>query len=288
MLCPRQCGVDRAREAGFCGAGDTPLVARADLHFFEEPCISGTRGSGAVFFSGCNMDCVFCQNAVLKAGRTGKPFTPEALTALYFSLEARGAHNINLVTPAPHLAAIIPSLRMAKREGLKIPVVYNTNAYETVAAIQSLDGLVDIYLPDLKYKSDLLSTRFSNADGYFETAVAAIAEMVRQRGNLALDESGIAASGVLIRHLVLPGCVFDTRDILKEVAARFSPDTYLSLMRQYAPTGNVTKPPLNRKVTNREYENALSFALSCGFSNVYIQDRASADLCYTPAFINSI
>lgn len=286
-ICPRRCGVLRDMEAGFCGAVGLPRVACAALHQWEEPCISGTRGSGAVFFSGCNMACVFCQNYMLQSGQLGSPRTARQLADEYLRLQSLGAHNINLVTPAPHVPYIIESLSIAKAAGLTVPVVYNTNAYETVDTLRRLDGLVDVYLPDLKYVSPVLSARFSKTPDYFAVAMPAISEMLCQTGHLSLDADGMAVRGVLIRYLVLPGCVFDAKAVMDAVKGSFSTETYLSIMRQYAPTERCQTPPLNRKVTAREYDQVLDYALSLGFSRIWMQKGASADLAYTPAFTDS-
>lgn len=283
-VCPRRCGTDRTVHTGPCNAGDLPRVARAALHLWEEPCISGTRGSGAVFFSGCNLACVFCQNHVLHDGKAGRPHTPQQLADRYLALQAAGAHNINLVTPTPHLAAVRASLALARQNGLRIPVVYNTNGYELVAALRALEGLVDIYLPDLKYVTPALAARFSGRADYFDFAGDAILEMYRQVGTLRLDADGIAVRGLLIRHLVLPACVDEARRVLDFIAAHLPLDTHLSLMRQYAPTPNVTQPPLNRRLTAREYARAVDYCCALGFSNVWIQGPESASLDYTPNF----
>lgn len=285
--CPRRCGANRQLHTGDCNAGKFPRVARAALHHWEEPCISGTRGSGAVFFSGCNLDCVFCQNHVLHDGTLGQEQTPEMLSDLYLSLQAQGAHNINLVTPTPHLAAIRQSLRQAKQRGLTIPVVYNTNAYDLTSSLFALEGLVDIYLPDLKYVTGALALRFSGRADYFSFAAKAILEMHRQVGVLQVGSDGIAERGLLIRHLVLPACVDEARRVLDFIAEHLPLTTHLSLMRQYAPTPNVTAPPLNRRLTSREYQRVIEYCLSLGFSNVWCQDKESASLTYTPDFLHA-
>ena len=282
--CPRRCGAERTNHTGLCNAGELPRVARAALHFYEEPCISGTRGSGAVFFSGCNLSCVFCQNHVLHDGTAGRPHTQEQLAGVYLALQADGAHNINLVTPTPHLAAVRASLLLARRRGLSIPVVYNTNAYELVPSLRALEGLVDVYLPDLKYVTPALSARFSGCADYFAFAAPAIREMYRQVGTLRLDGDGMAVRGLLIRHLVLPACVDEARRVLDFIADSLPAETHLSLMRQYAPTPNVTEPPLNRRLTDREYARAVDYCCARGFTNVWIQGRESASLAYTPDF----
>lgn len=287
-LCPRQCKIDRTAANGFCGCSSVPKIARAALHFDEEPCISGTRGSGTIFFSGCNLKCVFCQNIVLQDGTLGEPFSIDRLADAMLRLEALGAHNINLVTPTPHRDAITAALRDAKKAGLSIPVLYNTNSYETVDTIRSYEGLVDLYLPDLKYRDDRLAKRFSNAPGYFSVAMDAIAEMIRQVGFMRMDETGMAVRGVRVRHLVLPGCVFDTRGILDAIAERFGTDCPLSLMSQYTPIPACTQPPLNRRLTQREYESALEHCLSLGFSDVFTQGLDSAQPHFTPPFSDRV
>lgn len=238
-------------------------------------------------FSGCNLDCVFCQNHVLHDGTLGQEQTPEMLSDLYLSLQAQGAHNINLVTPTPHLAAIRQSLRQAKQRGLTIPVVYNTNAYDLTSSLLALEGLVDIYLPDLKYVTGALALRFSGRADYFSFAAKAILEMHRQVGVLQVGSDGIAERGLLIRHLVLPACVDEARRVLDFIAEHLPLTTHLSLMRQYAPTPNVTAPPLNRRLTSREYQRVIEYCLSLGFSNVWCQDKESASLTYTPDFLHA-
>ena len=229
-ICPRNCNIDRTAAAGFCGCSSVPLVARAALHFDEEPSISGTRGSGTIFFSGCNLKCIFCQNMVLQDGTLGEPFPVERLAETMLKLQERGAHNINLVTPTPHRDAIVSALRLAKANGLTIPVLYNTNSYETVETIQAYQGLVDIYLPDLKYVDPRLSFKFSRATDYFDVAINAIEEMYRQVGPMVCDGNGLALRGVRIRHLVLPGCIYDTRQVLDAIKAHFGKECPISLM----------------------------------------------------------
>ena len=285
-ICPRNCETERGAEnaAGYCHSPALPRTGRIDLHFYEEPSISGTSGSGAVFFTGCNMACVFCQNRELQSGAFGRAQTVESLSDAYLALQKRGAHNINLVTPAPHVMAIRDSLLLARENGLSIPVVYNTNAYEKAETLRLLEGLVDIYLPDFKYITPELSARFSDALDYAIVAEKAISEMARQVGQLSLDADGIAKRGVLVRHLVLPACVFDTRLVLDKLYSMFGAELALSLMSQYAPTENCVLPPLNRKLTEREYDRAVDYALSLGFTRVYIQDLSAASLAFTPIF----
>ncbi len=287
-ICPRNCSVDRAAAAGFCGCSSFVRVARAALHFDEEPCISGTNGSGTIFFSGCNLKCIFCQNMVLTDGTRGEIFSVPRLADVMRKLEALGAHNINLVTPTPHRDAITAALRLARKDGLSIPVVYNTNAYETVETIRAYEGLVDIYLPDLKYVDPRLSLKFSRASDYFDTAIESIAEMIRQVGFMETDENGIAKRGVRIRHLVLPGCVFDTRAVLNAITERFGTDCPISLMSQFTPIPECTVKPLDRPLTRREYDTAVAYCLSLGFTNVYSQELTSVGTCYTPRFSDHV
>ena len=287
-LCPRKCGVDRAKQRGLCGADEKPRVAKIMLHEWEEPFISGTHGSGAVFFSGCNLGCVYCQNHEIRDGGIGELMDANTLAQAYLKLQQQGAHNINLVTAAPYVPEIVDSLRRAKSLGLTIPVVYNSSGYECVKAIQSLSGLVDIYLPDWKYVSPLLSKKFSNAPDYYEVASAAIEEMFRQVGELTLDQDGIAICGLVIRHLILPGCADDSRSVLDEIAKRFPLSIHISLMSQYTPQVYTTMFPLNRRITQREYDRVISYALSLGLYNILIQERESAQSTYTPQFTNQI
>ena len=286
-LCPRNCHVDRKIQRGFCGCSDTMRVARIGIHRYEEPCLCGSGGAGTVFFSGCNLRCVFCQNKVLQTGRLGQDFTPRTLADAMLELQRLGAENIDLVTPTPHVEGICRTLDIAKGSGLSLPVVYNTNGYLSVDTVDKLSNYVDIWLPDFKYHDQRLADRFSAAPSYFETALSAIGRMLEHSGQLHLDETGRAKKGVLIRHLVLPGCVFDTRDVLTAIAAHFGTDTYLSLMHQFTPQPD-GKAPLDRRLTKREYENAVQACLDLGFSRVYIQEEQSATFAYTPEFSSQV
>lgn len=284
FLCPRRCGIDRAVQPGFCGAMETPRVAKIMLHHWEEPFLSGVNGSGTVFFSGCNLGCVFCQNHEIRDGGVGEYYNAEQLSAAYLSLQVQGAHNINLVTAAHYVPIVAESLRMAKARGLSIPVVYNSGGYELAETLRLLDGLVDVYLPDLKYVSSELSERFSGAPDYFTAASAAIEEMYRQVGDLVLREDGIALRGLVIRHLVLPNCVDDSRKVLDYIVTRFPLSTQVSIMSQFTPQEHVTAFPLNRRITSREYDRVISYALSKGLYNILIQQLNSASAAYTPTF----
>lgn len=287
-VCPRNCQIDRTAATGFCGCSSVPLVARAALHFDEEPSISGTRGSGTIFFSGCNLKCIFCQNMAIQDGSLGEPFTVERLAETMLKLESMGAHNINLVTPTPHRDAIISALRLAKKNRLSIPVLYNTNSYETVETIRAYSGLIDLYLPDLKYVDPRLSQKFSRAADYFPVAIAAIEEMYRQVGPMIYDEDGIAVRGVRIRHLVLPGCVYDTRQVLDAIKTHFGTSCPISLMSQFTPIPECRVKPLDRPLTKREYESAVDYCLSLGFTDVYLQEMTSVGRAYTPPFTNHV
>lgn len=287
-ICPRACLADRSAETGYCGARANPNIARAALHFFEEPCISGTAGSGAVFFSGCNLHCLFCQNYVISNCLIGREYDADGLAEIMLNLQAASAHNVNLVTPSPHVNIIVEAIMSAKKKGLKIPVVYNTNAYEKVETLKRLEGLVDVYLPDIKYVSSSISKRYSDAEDYFEYASGAITEMYRQVGNLYIGDSGLAERGMLIRHLVLPGSIDETRLVLDYIRNAFSVRMYISLMSQYVPGYEADFPPLNRRLLKREYERAIDYCALLGFENVYVQKMSSAKSEYTPDFNGEI
>ncbi len=287
-ICPRNCLVDRNVDRGYCGARANPNIARAALHFYEEPCISGSAGSGAIFFSGCNLHCLFCQNYSISNSMIGREYDAEGLAEIMLRLQAQDAHNINLVTPSPHVKVIAQAILKAKKQGLCIPVVYNTNAYEKVETLMLLEGLVDIYLPDLKYASAKISKLYSGAENYFEYASLAVKEMYRQTGDLRIGHGGIAERGVLIRHLVLPGSVDETRAVLDYIKNAFSEEMHISLMSQYVPGYEADFPPLNRKLLKREYDRAVDYCANLGFKNVYVQKMSSAKSEYTPDFNGEI
>ena len=285
-LCPRECKVDRmAGKTGFCGMTSEVMAARAALHFWEEPCISGTEGSGAVFFSGCTLRCVFCQNHEIAAGAVGKPVTEERLSQIFQELQEKGANNINLVTATQFLPTVIPALQHAKEMGLTIPIVYNTGGYEKVETLRLLEELVDIWLPDCKYQSTKLSGRYSRAADYPETVKTALAEMVRQAGAPLFDRRGMMKKGVIVRHLVLPGCVSDSKDVLEYLWDTFGNQIYVSIMSQYTPLPHVAAyPEINRKVTDEEYEEIVDYARFLGMSQVYIQEGGCVGESFIPAF----
>lgn len=287
-LCPRECHVNRnAGEIGYCGQNAGLTAARAALHFWEEPCLSGTNGSGAVFFSGCNLRCVYCQNHEIAQGRAGRKITPARLSDIFLELQEKGAHNINLVTPTHFVPQIITALQTAKQQGLCLPVVYNTSAYEKTETLRSLEGLVDIYLPDLKYRDPALSENYSHAADYFDTASAAIAEMVRQVGAPVFSdgEDSLMRRGVIVRHLLLPGCGKDSRKILRYLHETFKNEIYISIMNQYTPLSQVSDiPPLNRRVSDEEYGRVVDYAIRIGIENGFIQEGETASESFIPAF----
>ena len=285
-LCPRQCSIDRTQKTGFCKAGTAPRLARAALHFWEEPCISGSRGSGTVFFSGCNLKCVYCQNYEISQGKIGKEIEISRLAEIFLELQNQGAHNINLVSPTPYIPQIITAIDSIRNE-IKIPFVYNTGGYETVEALEMLDGYIDIFLTDIKYKSQVLSKKYSGAEDYFDKALAAAEKMIKICGKPAFDNDGIMNSGVIIRHLVLPGCRQDSIDILNELAKKLPLDSFiLSLMSQYTPDTALLRdfPEICRKVTTFEYSSVVDAAIELGLDTGYMQSRSSAKKQYTPPF----
>ena len=284
--CPRECGVDRTKQVGYCGVGEEFLVARIALHPWEEPPISGQKGSGTVFFAGCNLRCVYCQNREISRGGKGEPMALEALARRCLDLQNEGAANLNFVTPT-HYAARLPELLRAIKPELKIPVVYNCGGYEKIETLRELEGLVDIYLPDCKYYDPELSARLSGAADYFPVCAEALGEMLRQTGKPAFAKDGNMTKGVLVRHLVLPGYRKDSIRILTELAERFGTDAFLlSLMRQYTPefAADAKDENLHRRVTTFEYESVLDHAAKLGFRG-FSQSASSASASFTPSFL---
>ena len=286
IQCPRRCGVDRARgEYGKCGVSSTIRIARAALHLWEEPAVSGSRGSGTIFFSGCNLRCVYCQNYDVSHSGKGREITPEQLGEIMLELQSQGAHNINLVTPTHFADRIIQVLRTVKKK-LYIPVIYNTSGYERPETIDRLEGLIDVYMPDLKYYSASLSRDYSGAADYFVVARTAILRMQKQVGSPVLDENGLIRSGVIVRHLVLPGCRKDSIELMHQLGRMFHPgDNLLSLMSQYTPdfAQNCVFDNLHRRVTTLEYETVLNEAMKLNFDGFY-QNKSSATAAFTPSF----
>jgi putative pyruvate formate lyase activating enzyme len=286
QLCPRQCGVNRlAGETGFCRAGLLPRVALASLHQWEEPCISGVRGSGTVFFAGCNLTCIYCQNQRISQQDFGDLISIERLAEIFWAQQMQGAHNLNLVTPTPYVPQIIAALDLARQSGFALPVVYNTSAYESVETIQALQGWVDIYLPDLKYVSDLLALSLSQVPDYFSHAMNAIGLMQAQVGPAEFDRDGLLIRGLLIRHLALPGQAADSQRVLAAIYEQFGNETWFSLMNQYTPPTDTAMPlELGRRLTDGEYDELIDFALSLGLENGFIQEAGTASEKFIPDF----
>ena len=282
-LCHRNCGVDRTQKVGFCNMTDEIYLSRAALHYWEEPPISGTRGSGTIFFSGCSLSCIFCQNREISRGRIGKTVTIERLSDIMVKLQSEGAHNINLVTPTHYIPSIAEAIRIAKIKGLSVPIVYNTGSFDTVESLKLLDGLVDIYLPDYKYYSSKTAMSYSNAPAYPEVAKSAIAEMVRQVGEPCFGEDEIMTQGVIVRLLLLPGHVAEAKLSLKYLLDTYGDRIYISLMNQYTPITDM-KPPLNRRVTKEEYESLLDYAIKINLTNGFIQEYGTAKESFIPPF----
>lgn len=287
-LCPRQCGKNRlSGEIGFCGAGKDIKIARSALHHWEEPPISGNRGSGAVFFSFCTLKCIYCQNYDISTRHHGKTITAKDLSIIFLDLQAQGAHNINLVTPTHFVPQIITALSMAKAQGLTLPIVYNCGGYESVETIRRLEGFVDIYLPDMKYFSNRLAINYSGAPGYFEHAKAAISEMVRQTGVPVFDADGILKRGTIVRHMLLPGQLFDSKKIIDYLYTTYHNDIYLSIMNQYTPLAHVqSHPKLCRPVSSAYYDALVNYAVDLGIQNAFIQEGGTVGESFIPEFYN--
>lgn len=286
-LCPRRCHANRAAgQTGFCSQTAQLRAARAALHFWEEPCISGDCGSGTVFFSGCSLQCIFCQNHEIALGESGKVISVERLSQIFLGLQDKGAANINLVTAGHFIPQVCRALELSKADGLSIPIVYNTGSYEEVASLRLLEGLVDIWLPDLKYFSGDLSARYSSAPDYFQVATAAIAEMFRQTPAAVFDsKTGLMQRGIIVRHLMLPGQAADSKKILRYLHTTYGDAIYISIMNQYTPLAGVSEiPELNRKVAPEEYRRVLDFADRIGIENGFMQEDGTAAESFIPPF----
>lgn len=281
-ICPRNCGADREKENGYCGAPWEFKIARAAKHFWEEPPISGTGGSGTVFFSGCSLGCVYCQNYAISHGGQGKIISEERLKEIFDELIASGAHNINLVSPTHY----VPQLKRVLTDyKSRVPVVYNSSGYEKAESLKSLEGLIDIYLPDLKYVRSDKSERYSDAADYFTYASKALLEMKRQCGENIFDENGIMQRGMIVRHLILPKNTNGSLEVLRWIYDNLGKDTAISLMAQYTPCGKIENiSELQRKITAREYDKVLSFALGLGFENIFTQENTAATEEFIPDF----
>lgn len=288
-ICPRECNVDRKTgEKGVCGvAGAGIMGARAALHMWEEPCISGETGSGTVFFSGCPLRCVYCQNYQIARAEKGTEITVEGVAEIFLELQEQNAANINLVTPTHYTLEIIEAIRIARSKGLKLPVVYNCSGYEKVETLKLLDGIVDIYLVDYKYEDSAIARRYSNASDYPTVVKGALAEMVRQCGNAEFNEEGMMQKGVIVRHLLLPGCLENAKAVVKYVFKTYGDKVFLSLMNQYTPLPHVAKwPELNRRVTLEEYEELVDYAIELGVENGFVQEGETAEESFIPEFDN--
>ena len=286
LLCPRKCGINRRTgQTGVCGVSSEIMVARAALHYWEEPCISGKRGSGAVFFSGCSLHCVFCQNREISDGKAGKVISKERLSDIFMELADKGANNINLVTPGQYIPDIVWAVNDARSRGMKLPIIYNTSGYENVTELKLLDGIVDVYLPDFKYMDSTLSARYSRAKDYPSVAKQALSEMVRQQPDVVIDDAtGLIQKGVIVRQLLLPGHVNDAKAVLKYLYDTYHDHVYISMMSQFTPIALKDYPEINRTVTRREYERLVDYALEIGITNAFIQEGDVAKESFIPAF----
>lgn len=286
LLCPRKCGTNRRTgQTGVCGVSSEIKVARAALHYWEEPCISGKRGSGAVFFSGCSLHCVFCQNREISDGKEGKVISKERLSDIFMELAGKGANNINLVTPGQYIPDIVWAVNDAKSRGMKLPIIYNTSGYENVTELKLLEGIVDVYLPDFKYMDSTLSARYSRAKDYPSVAKQALSEMVRQQPDVVIDDAtGLIQKGVIVRQLLLPGHVNDAKAVLKYLYDTYHDHVYISMMSQFTPIALKDYPEINRTVTRREYERLIDYALKIGITNAFIQEGDVAKDSFIPAF----
>lgn len=286
LLCPRKCGINRAAgQTGVCGVSSEIKVARAALHYWEEPCISGEKGSGAVFFSGCSLHCVFCQNREISDGKAGKVISKERLSDIFMELADKGANNINLVTPGQYIPDIVWAVNDAKSRGMKLPIIYNTSGYENVTELKLLEGIVDVYLPDFKYMDSTLSARYSRAKDYPSVAKQALSEMVRQQPDVVIDDATrLIQKGVIVRQLLLPGHVNDAKAVLKYLYDTYHDHVYISMMSQFTPIALKDYPEINRTVTRREYERLVDYALEIGITNAFIQEGDVAKDSFIPAF----
>lgn len=286
LLCPRKCGINRRTgQTGVCGVSSEIRVARAALHYWEEPCISGKRGSGAVFFSGCSLHCVFCQNREISDGKEGKVISKERLSDIFIELAGKGANNINLVTPGQYIPDIVWAVNDAKSRGMKLPIIYNTSGYENVTELKLLEGIVDVYLPDFKYMDNMLSAKYSRAKDYPSVAKQALSEMVRQQPDVVIDDAtGLIQKGVIVRQLLLPGHVNDAKAVLKYLYDTYHDHVYISMMSQFTPIALKDYPEINRTVTRREYERLVDYAIKIGITNAFIQEGDVAKDSFIPAF----
>lgn len=285
-LCPRECGVNRLEgQRGFCRQTVELKVARAALHMWEEPCISGTRGSGTVFFAGCHLGCVFCQNGQISREGRGKAVSVLRLSEIFMELQEKGAHNINLVTPTHYVPQIVEALRISRKKGLRLPIVYNTGGFEKIDTLELLDGWVDVYLTDFKFMDVHTSKRYAREEGYSFYAAKALEEMYRQTGGPEFDENGMMIRGIIVRHMVLPGQSMDSRQIIDYLYENYGDHIYLSLMNQYTPKGSLDDfPELKSKVKKKVYDRLVQYAIDKGVENAFIQEGDTAAESFIPDF----
>lgn len=284
-ICPLKCGVNRNKYSGRCGASKDVEIALASLHYFEEPCISGKNGSGTVFFSNCNLKCVYCQNYKISHKGFGKKISVSHLADIFLSQQKKGANNINLVTPTMYVPHIISAIKLAKQKGLNIPIIYNSSGYEDVDTIKLLNGYIDVYLPDFKYYFSDIAKKYSNVENYFEIASSAILEMYKQVGDPVFDDNGLIKRGMIIRHMILPNNVENSKMVLKWINGNLSNKVYISVMAQYFPTYKACEyPEINRKITDEELNSVWDFASYLGFENGFIQELGEHEEEYVPDF----
>ena len=284
-LCPRNCNVDRDKgELGYCRAPSDMVIARYSRHMWEEPVLSGDKGSGTIFFSYCNMRCSFCQNYEISEFHKGRIVNIDEFSDFVMDLQNNHVHNINLVTPTMYVPKIIEGIKLARDKGLVLPVVYNTSSYENVDTIKMLDGTIDIYLPDLKYYDDQLGEKYSNCSDYFKYASLAIDEMVRQVPKIEIDSNGIMKKGVIVRHMIMPGCVYDSKRIIKYLYLKYHDNIIISIMNQYTPVRDSKYQELNRRVYEEEYEEVVDYAYDLGVRNAFTQEGESQEISFIPDF----
>ena len=287
-LCPRKCGVNRYEKKGYCGATNRVKVAYYSLHMWEEPVISGDKGSGTIFFSHCNLRCLYCQNKKISIDGYGKVISNKKLGEIMLTLQDKGAHNINLVTPTHYVPQIASVLHKIKDKELHIPIVYNTSSYENIGTLMVMKNLVDIYLADLKYYDDELAYKYSACKNYFEVATMAIDEMVRQTGPVVIGKDGLMKKGVIVRVLVLPGHVRDAKEIINYLYKTYHDDIYISIMNQYTPVNTCPYDNLNRKLSDEEYDEVINFALTIGVDKAFIQEGETASESFIPNFDKNV
>ena len=284
-LCPRNCGVNRdIGELGYCGCGKDMVIARYSLHMWEEPCISGVKGSGTIFFSHCNLRCLFCQNYDISTLNKGKVVSIEEFSDICIELQKNGANNINLVTGTMYVPMIVKGIKLAKKKGLIIPVIYNTSGYDSVDTIKMLDGVVDVYLPDLKYYDDELADKYSKCRDYFKYASKAVEEMYKQVGKPVFDDNGMIRRGVIVRHLILPGNINDSKKIIKYLYYKYHDNIIISIMNQYTPIRRLEYEELNHKIKNKDYDEVINYAYDLGIRNAYIQEGDTQKTSFIPDF----